>query len=51
MEWDTQFFNENIRKLDIDGCTMVFPEPQNNEAYSFVNLDYNGFVMLEMLQQ
>ena len=27
------------------GCTMVFPEPQNNEAYSFVKLDNDGFVI------
>ena len=45
VEWDAQFFNENIRKRDIDGCTMVFPEPQNNEAYSFVKLDNDGFVI------
>ena len=45
VEWDAQFFNENIRKRDIDGCTMVFPEPQNNEAYSFVKLDDDGFII------
>ena len=45
VEWDAQFFNENIRKRDIDGCTMVFPEPQSNEAYSFVKLDDDGFII------
>ena len=44
-EWDSDFFNNNIRKQDIDGCTMVFPEPKTNEAYSFVKLDENGFVI------
>ena len=44
IEWDVKFFNEKIRKRDIDGCTMVFPEPQTNNAYSFVKLDNNGFI-------
>ena len=43
-EWDTEFFNKNIRKRDIDGCTMIYPEPKTNPTYSFVKLDNDGFV-------
>ena len=32
VEWDHEFFNQNIRKRDIDGCTMVYPKPKINEA-------------------
>ena len=45
VEWDHEFFNQNIRKRDIDGCTMVYPKPKINEAYSFVKLDDDGFVI------
>ena len=43
-EWDVDFFNQNIRKRDIDGCTMTYPEPKTNNEYSFVKLDNDGFV-------
>jgi NDP-sugar pyrophosphorylase family protein len=44
IEWDVEFFTENIRKQNIDGCTFVYPEPTKNENYSFVKLDDDGFV-------
>jgi len=43
--WDHEFFNNEIRTKNIDGCTMVFPEEYNLKKSSFVKLDNQGFVI------
>ena len=43
--WDNEFFNNEIRAKDIDGCVMVFPEELNSTTASYVKLDNDGFVV------
>ena len=45
LEWDHEFFNNKIRKMNIDGCTMIFPDKYNLKKSSFVKLDNKGFVI------
>ena len=44
LEWDVSKFHE-IQKTDIDGCAMVFPDEQTSDAFSYVKLDHNGFIV------
>ena len=34
-----------IKKKNIDACVMVYPEKQISNAYSYVRVDKNGFVV------
>lgn len=42
--WDVEKFNQ-IRKYNIDGCVMVFPDKQTSNALSYVKLDNQGYVI------
>ena len=44
LKWDSKKFDEDIRKKDIDGCVMVFPEENTSEKMSYVKLNNEGFV-------
>ena len=45
LNWDFEYFNNNIRNKEIDGCVMVFPEKWNSTKASYVKLDEKGFVI------
>ena len=45
LKWDNKFFENNVIKQQIDGCTMVFPGNYNLKKSSFVKLDEKGFVI------
>jgi choline kinase len=45
LKWDNDFFNNEIRKKDIDGCVMVFPEEYTSKKASYVKLDNQGYVI------
>lgn len=45
LKWDSKFFENNIIKQDIDGCTMVFPGNYNLKKSSFVKINEKGFVI------
>ena len=45
MSWNYEKFNMEIKKKNIDACVMVYPEKQISNAYSYVRVDKNGFVV------
>ena len=45
LDWDSNFFNENIRNAEIDGCVMVFPEEHSSNKMSYVKIDNQGYVI------
>ena len=42
--WNSSLFNKEIRKKEIDGCVMVFPEPYNSKKASYVKINDEGYV-------
>ena len=42
--WDNEFFNNEIRIKEIDGCVMVFPEKHTSKKASYVQTNEQGFV-------
>ena len=45
LKWNSEFFNNEIRTKDIDGCVMVFPEEYTSKKASYVELDDQGYVI------
>ena len=45
LKWNNNFFNNEIRKMNSDGCVMVFPEEYTSKKASYVKLDDQGFVI------
>ncbi len=45
LKWNNKFFNNKIRKKDIDGCVMVFPEDYTSKKASYVKLNNEGYVI------
>tara|TARA_B110000495_G_C22973538_1_gene571590 strand:- start:620 stop:1345 length:726 start_codon:yes stop_codon:yes gene_type:complete len=45
LNWNSEFFNKEIRKKDIDGCVMVFPEEYTSKKASYVKIDGDGYVI------
>ena len=42
--WNNEFFNNEIRTKEIDGCVMVFPEKHTSKKASYVQTNEQGFV-------
>jgi len=45
LNWDSNFFNNEIRTRKIDGCVMVFPEEYTSKKASYVKLNNDGDVI------
>ena len=45
LQWNNEFFNDEIRSKNIDGCVMVFPEEYTSKKASYVKLDQQGYVI------
>lgn len=43
--WDVDFFNNQIRKRDIDACVMVFAEEYFSKKASYLKLNNEGYVI------
>jgi len=44
LKWNNEFFNNEIRTKEIDGCVMVFPEKYTSKKASYVQINEQGFV-------
>ena len=44
LKWNNEFFNNEIRTKEIDGCVMVFPEKFTSKKASYVQTNEQGFV-------
>ena len=44
LKWNNEFFNNQIRTKEIDGCVMVFPEKYTSRKASYVQTNEQGFV-------